>query len=119
MTSSDPAAMILALTRDARLSPHAMSAIPAWLWAPDASRVLWANATGAAVLDAATPAALAERIFQADEPVAADVARIAASLPQNGAPKLERLRGIGSNLVCTVSRVSLPNEMQGILVIAS
>jgi PAS domain S-box-containing protein len=119
MTGSIRAATILALTRDPRVSPYAMSAIPAWLWAPDASRVLWANATGAAVLGAATPAALTERIFQADEPVAADVARIAASLPQSGAPKLERLRGIGSNLVCTISRVSLPDEAHGILVIAS
>jgi PAS domain S-box-containing protein len=119
MTGSERAATILALTRDPRVSPYAMSAIPAWLWAPDASRVLWANATGAAVLGAATPAALAERDFQADEPVAADVARIAASLPQNGAPKLERLRGIGSNLVCTISRVTLPDETHGILVIAS
>jgi len=119
MTASERAATILALTRDPRVSPYAMSAIPAWLWAPDASRVPWANATGAAVLGAATPAALAERNFQADEPVAADVARIAASLPQSGAPRLERLRGIGSNLVCTVSRVPLPDEAHGILVIAS
>jgi len=119
MTESERAATILALTRDPRVSPYAMSAIPAWLWAPDASRVLWANAMGAAVLGAATPAALAERIFQTDEPVAADVARIAASLPQSGAPKLERLRGIGSNLVCTISRVSLPDETHAILVIAS
>ena len=43
---------ILALTRDARLAPHAMSAIPAWLWAADGSRVLWANASGAVALDA-------------------------------------------------------------------
>jgi hypothetical protein len=119
MTASIRAATILALTRDPRVSPYAMSAIPAWLWAPDASRVLWANAAGAGVLGAATPEALTERIFQADEPVAADVARIAASLPHSGAAKLERLRGIGSNLVCTISRVSLPDETYGILVIAS
>src|SRR5215213_5196724 len=110
---------ILALTRDPRFSPHAMSAIPAWLWAADASRVLWANATGAAALGAAAPAALTERRFEPDEPVAADMARIAASLPPNGAARLERLRGIGSNLVCTVSRVSLPDGRNGILVIAS
>ena len=96
-----------------------MSAIPAWLWVPDATRVLWANASGAAALGAATPAALTELIFQADEPVAADVVRLAGSLPQSGAPRLERVRGIGSNLVCTCSRVPLPEEMQGILVVAS
>src|SRR5215213_9064180 len=101
MTAAEIAAdPILALTRDARLSPHAMSAIPAWLWAADASRVLWANATGAAALGTPTPAVLTERRFDPDEPVAADMARIAASLPPNGAARLERLRGIGSNLVC-------------------
>jgi PAS domain S-box-containing protein len=110
---------LITLTRDARFSPYAMSAIPAWLWAADASRVIWANATGAAVLSAATPAALTERVFQADEPVAADVARLAGSLPQTGAPRLERLRGIGSNLVCTCSRVSLAGEAHGILVVGS
>src|SRR5947209_6520342 len=105
MIASDRADTILALTRDTRLSPYAMSAIPAWLWA--------------AALGAASPAALRERIFQPDEPVAADVARLAGSLPQNGAPRLERLRGIGSNLVCTCSRVSLRGDAPGILVVAS
>ena len=38
---------ILELTRDACLAPHAMSAIPAWLFAADGCRVLWANASGA------------------------------------------------------------------------
>jgi PAS domain S-box-containing protein len=115
MTAADT---ILAHTRDARLSPYAMSAIPAWLWAADASRVIWANATGAAVLGAASPAGLAEKIFQPDEPVAADVARVAATLPASGAPRLERLRGIGSNLVCTCSRLSLADG-HGILIVGS
>src|SRR3954452_10071535 len=119
MIASKRADTILALTRDARLSPFALSAIPAWLWTCDASRVLWANASGAAALGAATPAALTERIFHADEPVAADVARLAGSLTQSGAPRLERVRGIGSNLVCTCSRVSLPDGAQAILVVAS
>ena len=110
---------MLALTRDARLSPFALSAIPAWLWASDASRVVWANASGAAVLGAASPTALAEQIFQADQPVAADVARLAGSLPPSGAPRLERVRGIGSSLVCSCSRVTLPGETYAILVVAS
>ena len=87
-----------------------MSAIPAWLWAPDASRVLWANATrrGAARRRNAGRAGGA-RFSRADEPLAADIARLAATLPPTGAPRLERLRGIGThNLACTCSRVSLP-----------
>jgi PAS domain S-box-containing protein len=119
MIAAERADTILALTRDARLSPFALSAIPAWLWSSDAARVRWANATGAAVLGAASPAALTERVFQADEPVAADVARLAGSLPPGGAPRLERVRGVGSNLVCTCSRVPLPDDTYGILVVAS
>jgi PAS domain S-box-containing protein len=115
MTAAD---RIIALTRDARLSPYAMSAIPAWLWAADATRVIWANATGAAVLKAASPAALSERIFETQEELAADIARVAAALPTSGAPRLERLRGIGSNLVCTCSRLTLADGY-GILVVGS
>src|SRR5437588_2643059 len=119
MIASERADTILALTRDTRLSPYAMSAMPAWLWASDATCATWANAAGAAALGAATPAALTERIFQPEEPVAADVARLAGALPQSGAPRLERVRGIGSNLVCTCSRVALADDAHGILVVAS
>jgi hypothetical protein len=119
MTAPEQADPILALTRDARLSPFALSAIPAWLWAADATRVVWANASGAAALKAATPAALTERIFEADEPVASDVARLGEALPQSGAPRLERVRGIGSSLVCTCSRLALADGTPAILVVAS
>ena len=115
MTAADT---IIAHTRDARLSPYAMSAIPAWLWAADATRVIWANATGAAVLKAPSPAALSERIFEGQEELAADIARVSAALPVSGAPRLERLRGIGSNLVCTCSRLTLADGY-GILVVGS
>ena len=54
-----------------------------------------------------------------EDRVAAEIARLAAALPPTGAPRLERLRGIGSKLVCTCSRVSLPGDAHGILVIAS
>ncbi len=116
MTAADS---ILALTRDARLLPFATSGIGAWLWASDATRIIWANASGAAVLGAETPAALTARRFGPEEPVAQDVARIAASLPSTGAARLERVRGTGSSLVSTCSRVSLPGDAFGILVIAA
>src|SRR5262245_21048302 len=115
MTAADS---ILALTRDPRLSPHAMSAIPAWLWAPDATRVIWSNVSGAAVLGAGTPAELAEQRFEPEHPFAADVARLAETLSKTGAQRLERLRGTGSNLVCTCARVTVA-ETPGILVVAS
>ncbi len=116
MTAADT---ILKLTRDARLSPYAMSAIPAWLWNADATRVIWSNAAAAAVLGAPSPAELTERNFAADEPVAADVARVAAALPASGAPRLERLRGVGSNLVCTCARLPLADDDYGILIVGS
>jgi len=116
MTADDP---VFTLTCDPRLSPYATSAIGAWLWRADATQVLWANANGAAVLGAASPSALNERRFSEDEPLAADIARLAASLPQSGAPRLERLRGIGSNLVCTCSRMALGEGEFGILVVAA
>src|ERR1044072_4072115 len=94
---------LLSLTRDARLAPSAMSAIPAWLFAADGSRVLWANGCGAFALNAPSVAALTERIFTSDEPLGADLARLAQTLPPT-AQKYERLRDIGSSLVCACAR---------------
>src|SRR5205823_14089570 len=84
---------ILSLTRDTRLAPYAMSAIPAWLWAADGARVIWANAAGAAALGAPSVAALTERIFTADEPLGADLARLAETLPPTS-QTFDRLRWI-------------------------
>jgi PAS domain S-box-containing protein len=108
---------ILDLTRDQRLAPHAMSAIPAWLWAADGKRVIWANAAGAAALNAANVAALRDRVFSTDEPLGADVARLAQSLPPTST-KYERLRDVGTSLVCACSRVEIAGAA-GILAIAS
>jgi PAS domain S-box-containing protein len=116
MTAADS---ILAFTRDARLTPFATSGIGAWLWASDASHVIWANASGAAVLGAETPAALTQKRFDPQEPIAQDIARLAASLPATGVARLERVRGTGSNLVSTCSRVALPGDTFGVLVIAA
>jgi len=108
---------ILILTRDPRLAPYAMSAIPAWLWAADAGRLLWANAAGAAALNAPDVAGLRERVFRTEEPLGADIARLAETLPPTS-QKYERLRDIGTRLVCACSRVEIAG-MAGILVIAS
>src|SRR3954451_7045779 len=108
---------ILSLTRDTRLAPYAMSAIPAWLWAADGSRVLWANATGAAALGAPNVAALTKRTFTREEPLGADIARLADTLPP-ASQKYERLRDIGTSLVCACSRVEIAG-VAGILVTAS
>jgi hypothetical protein len=38
---------------DPRLAVHATSALPAWLWSIDGTRILWANPVGARLFDAA------------------------------------------------------------------
>src|SRR4051812_8732463 len=110
---------IITLTRESRLSPYAMSAVPAWLWALDATRVIWSNATAATVLGATTPAELAGWCYARDNPVAADIARLAESLPSNGAQRFERVRDVGTSLVCTCARVTLTDGTAGVLVVAS
>src|SRR5664280_498616 len=93
---------------DQRLAAHALSPTPVWLWSTDAKRVLWANPIAAAVFDAASPGALAAVSFEPEHPAAAQIARLAGTLPQGGAPRLERLRGFGAGfggtLICLCSR---------------
>jgi PAS domain S-box-containing protein len=115
---SDP---LLTFIRDERLANHALGATPVWLWAADGTRVLWANVAGAAALGAPSPHALAQRRTSAAHPLAAEVVRLAGTLPHGGAARLERLRGIaalGRTLVCTCARFALANGMPAILIAA-
>ena len=108
---------------DPRLAAHALSPSPAWLWSADASRMLWANPPAAAIFEAYSPAAAATIRFDAKHPAAAQIARLAGTLPQGGAPRLERLRGFGASLggalVCLCSRISLADNTAAILVVAT
>ena len=111
----------LSLLRDGRLAPLATSALPAWLWRPDGTRIVWANATGAAVFGA-TSAAIGSRRFARGEPAADQIARIAASLSPGAAPRLERLRGFGAGigraLTCACSHIVLADNTAAVLVAA-
>jgi PAS domain S-box-containing protein len=116
---SDP---LLTFLHDPRLANHAIAAAPVWLWAADGTRVLWANAAGAAVLAAASPQALAERRMSGTHPLAAQVVGLAGTLPHGAASRLERLRGIGAlgrTVVCACSRFALANGMPAILIAAN
>ncbi len=108
---------------DPRLATHALSPTPAWLWSADASRILWANPTAAAIFDAASPGALAAIEFDAKHPAAAQIARLAPTLPRVGTPRLERLRGFGASLggtmICRCSRFTLSDNTTAVLVLAS
>jgi len=108
--------------RDEQLAPLATSPLPAWLWSADARRILWANPIGAAIFAAATPAAIAAREFNTDEPAAAQIARLAPTLLAGAPPRFERLRGFGASigrpLTCACSQILLPDDTPAILVVA-
>ncbi len=108
---------------DPRLAAHALSPTPAWLWSADATCVLWSNPIAAAIFDAASPAELAAIRFEPGHGAAAQVARLAGTLPQGGAPRLERLRGfgasVGSTLICLCSRIALADNSAAILIVST
>ncbi|MGA7231402.1 MAG: PAS domain-containing sensor histidine kinase, partial [Xanthobacteraceae bacterium] len=98
-----------AVLRHPRLASLATAEWPAWLWSADGSRILWANAVGAAIFGAKTSNACANRHFSVTELPAAQVLRLAATLPSGGQERLERLRGFGGSvgraLTCACSRI--------------
>jgi PAS domain S-box-containing protein len=98
---------------DPRLMAHALSATPAWAWSADGTRILWANPPGADIFHAASSEALTALRFAADDPSAAQIARLADNLPA-GVWRLERLRGFGAGvggvLTCQCIRIELAGE---------
>jgi len=113
----------LAHVREPRLLPHVTGALPVWLCAENGSRILWANAAGAALLGAPATAAIGERQASAAALLGTQVARLAATLPRGGAPRLERLRGVGvgvgRTVVCACSRLDLADATPAVLVVAA
>jgi PAS domain S-box-containing protein len=108
---------------DPRLAVHATSALPAWLWSVDGTRILWANPVGAKVFGAANGAALAKRLFGPADAHRRQVARLAGRLPLNGTVRLERLRGFGATLgrlvTCGCARLEFADGSHGVLVAAA
>src|SRR5947208_6459513 len=101
---------------DPRLAPYATSALPAWLWSIDGTRVLWANPVGARLFGAANATALAEKTFGPTDSHRRQIIRLAGRLPANGAIRLERLRGFGSRLgtlmTCACARLEFADGGQ-------
>ena len=108
---------------DPRLAAHALSPSPVWLWSTDTTRVLWGNPNAAAIFDAASPGALASLSFESQHPAAAQIIRLAGTLPWGGAPRLERLRGFGASLggalICLCSRITLADNSAAVLVVST
>jgi signal transduction histidine kinase/PAS domain-containing protein len=113
----------LALLRDPRLAAPATSPWPAWLWSADASQILWANAAGAALFGAADTRECVQRRFDTKNPTAAQIVRLAATLPSAGPPRLERLRGFGLGfgraLTCACSRLIVTDGKAAVLIAAT
>jgi PAS domain S-box-containing protein len=111
---------VLALVRDPRLSPYVTSPVPAWLCAVEPARIVWTNA--AATAFGGTAAVVAPRPISPRDPLAGELARLAASLPDSGVARLERIRGlaagIGRATVCGCSRFALDDGM-GVLMVAT
>ncbi|WBL79978.1 PAS domain S-box protein [Bradyrhizobium xenonodulans] len=107
---------------DPRLAVHATSPLPAWLWSPDGTRVLWANPVGAKLFGAANATALAEKTFGPADSHRRQIVRLARLLPAGGAIRLERLRGFGARLgtlmTCACARLDFADGGTGVLVTA-
>jgi len=107
----------------AQLADHATSAAPAWLWSTDGSRILWANAVGAAIFGATNTAECAARRFDSRQSATSEIARLAATLPPTGQARLERLRGFGASfgraLTCLCSRFPLADGATAVLIVAT
>ena len=114
---SEPAGNLVWLSHP-RLTASAMSALPAWLWSIDATRLLWANPAGAAIFDAPTSTAIRASTFGSRGPAAIQLARLAATLPPDGAMRFERLRGLGAGiggvLTCACSCITLSDQTRAI-----
>src|SRR5258705_4626118 len=105
-----------------RLEPLALGPWPAWAWSLDGTRILFANPTGVAIFGPKPPAALEACGFEGSD-VAAQVVRLAATLPEDGASRFERLRGFGTGLErtlpCRCARTQLSDGADAILIAAT
>jgi signal transduction histidine kinase len=119
---SEPAGNLVWLSHP-RLASTAVSALPAWLWSADATRLIWANPAGAAIFDTPVSAAIRASTYGSRGPAAIQVARLAASLRPDGAALTERLRGLGVGvggvLTCACSCITLSDQTRAILVAAT
>ncbi|WP_027582491.1 PAS domain S-box protein [Bradyrhizobium sp. Ai1a-2] len=108
---------------DPRLAVHATSALPTWLWSIDGKRILWANPVGAQAFGAETGVSLSTKMFGPADQHRRQIARLAGRLPQNGAVRLERLRGFaappGMLATCACSRLEFADGRHAVLIAAA
>ena len=123
VAAMNPTELQLRGVEDRRLSVHATSVFPAWLWSIDGTRIWWANPVGARLFGAANAAALARRTFGPADPHRRQVAQLAGKLASTGAIRLERLRSFGAPLgalaTCACARLDFADGHPGILMVAT
>ncbi len=88
MTSGRDTALAFCATPEA--GTRLMSAVPAWIWAPDGSRILWANPAGGVRLGAASFAELSRRRWEEHHTLRRSLSALARTLSPSGT--LARLR---------------------------
>src|SRR5665213_1799476 len=119
----NPAEFQLRGVGDPRLAVHATSALPAWLWSVDGTRILWANPVAAKLFGAANGASLTKKIFGPADTHRRQVAQLAGRLPASGAVRLERPHGFGASLgalvTCGCARLEFADGSHGVLVTAA
>src|SRR5262245_62154098 len=107
---------------DPRLAAHAGGVLPAWLWAADGTRILWANPAGRDVFGLRDDVDPSEKIFSPADPQRRQVAQLTSRLNPNGAVRMERLRGFGAApgtlATCSCSRIDFPDGRHGVLVVS-
>ncbi len=117
MTSGRDTALALSALPEA--GARLMSAVPAWIWASDGSRILWANPAGGARLGAASFAELARRRWDERHPLRRSLSALGRTLSPSGT--LARLRLTDDLLaqpaVCRCDYVRA-GDMRGLLVSA-
>jgi PAS domain S-box-containing protein len=108
---------------DPLLAVHATSNQPAWLWALDGTRVLWANPVAARLFGARNSDELARKSFGPADPHRRQLAQLIPRLRPNGALRLERLRGFGAAagglMTCACARLAFSDGGAGIMVVAT
>jgi PAS domain S-box-containing protein len=108
---------------DPRLAVHATSPLPTWLWSIDGKRVLWSNPVGVQLFGAENGAALSGKVFGPADPHRRQIAQLAGRLPQNGALRLERLRGFGAApgmlATCACWRLEFADGRHAVLIAAA
>ena len=111
----------IAFSSDPEVREMLESEIPAWIFAPDGSRVLWSNPAGGRALGSARFSDLATRRWAADHPLRRDVESLARSAARGPAvARLRLLRTAGAfPIICRSRLVSAASGERGLMLVAT